>query len=109
MFQPRFLKHAKLLQKGVTRFLHYKSDLLPEPKREEIEGLRTQLTEAIKQRDKARIEELTKTINKTCEKAMPEARSSELSENIEVFFVSIVIALGIRTYIAQPFQIPTSS
>lgn len=109
MFQPRYLKHAKLLQKGVTRFLHYKRDLLPAAKLDEIMGLRTKLEDAIKARDKGTIESLTKTINKTCEKAMPQARTSEIAENIEVFFVSIVIALGIRTYIAQPFQIPTSS
>ncbi len=106
---PRYLKQAKLLHKGVTRFLHYKCDLLPAAKVGEITGLRTQLEEAMKQRDKARIESLSTTINKTCERAMPEARSSELAENVEVFFVSIVIALGIRTYIAQPFQIPTGS
>jgi signal peptidase I len=109
MFQPRFVKHAKLLYKGVTRFLHYKKDLLPPDKLDEILGLRAELAGAIKERNKERIDDLSKTINRTCEKVMPEARSSELSENIEVFFVSIVIALGIRTYIAQPFQIPTSS
>jgi signal peptidase I len=40
---------------------------------------------------------------------MPDARVSDFAENVEVFFVSIVIALGIRSYVAQPFQIPTSS
>lgn len=109
MFQPRYIKHAKLLLKGVTRFLDYKRDLLPEAKLEEIVGMRAQLARAIKARDKDEIDTLTKTINRTCEKAMPDARASEFAENIEVFFVSIVIALGIRTYIAQPFQIPTSS
>ena len=106
---PRYIKQAKLLHKGVMRFLHYKRDLLPAAKLDEIDGLRTQLEEAIKRRDREQLETLSKTINKTCEKAMPEARSSELAENVEVFFVSIVIALGIRTYIAQPFQIPTGS
>ena len=109
MFQPRYLKQAKLLYKGVTRFLHYKQDLLPAPKLEEINRQRGELKAAIKERDAKKIEDLTKEINKTCEKALPEVRSSELAENIEVFFVSIVIALGIRTYIAQPFQIPTGS
>jgi signal peptidase I len=109
MFQPKYLKHAKLLQKGVTRFLHYKRDLLPAAKLEEITRLQTELKDATKRRDKDAIDSLTKTINKTCEKALPQARPSELAENIEVFFVSIVIALGIRSYIAQPFQIPTSS
>ncbi|MFZ5806685.1 MAG: signal peptidase I [Verrucomicrobiota bacterium] len=30
-------------------------------------------------------------------------------ENVEVFFVALVIALGIRAYILQPFKIPTHS
>ncbi|CAN5719291.1 hypothetical protein BH11VER1_BH11VER1_38920 [soil metagenome] len=108
-FQPRYLKNAKLLHKGVTRFMDYKRDLLPESKIAEIDALREELTQAIKKRDTEVIETLTEKINKTCEKALPDARVSEWAENIEVIFVSIVIALGIRSYIAQPFQIPTGS
>jgi signal peptidase I len=106
---PSYLKQAKLLHKGVTRFLHYKRDLLPKAKLDEITGLRTQLEEAMKAKDENKLESLSKTINQTCERAMPEARTSAIAENVEVFFVSIVIALGIRAYIAQPFQIPTGS
>ena len=108
-FTPKYIKHAKLLHKGVTRFIDYQRDLLPAKKLEEIESLRTQLDTAIKQRDGARIDALTEVINKTCEKILPEARPSAFAENVEVFFVSIVIAMGIRTYIAQPFKIPTGS
>jgi signal peptidase I len=109
MFQPRYLKHAKLLHKGVSRFLHYKRDLLAPAKLAEITGLRTELEQAMKARDSGRIDALTDTLNKVCEKALPSAKTSDWAENVEVFFVSIVIALGIRSYIAQPFQIPTGS
>ena len=108
-FTPRYLKHAKLLHKGVTRFLDYKRDLLPAAKVEEIEGLRAQVTTAIKARDRAKLDELHETINKACERALPDAQPSDIADNVEVFFVAIVIALGIRAYIAQPFQIPTGS
>ncbi len=108
-FTPKYLKHAKLLLKGVTRFLDYKRDLLPAKKLEEIEGLRVDLVNAIKERAQARIDTLTEEINRTCERSLPETRQSAIAENVEVFFVSIVIAMGIRTYIAQPFQIPTGS
>src|SRR5690606_21965010 len=47
--------------------------------------------------------------NRVCGAALPQPPQSEFAENIEVFFVAIVIALGIRAYIAQPFQIPTGS
>lgn len=106
---PRYLKHAKLLHKGVTRFIDYKRDLLPQAKLEEICGLRSSLEQAMKARDKERLEELNTEINRVCERALPEAAPSEIGDNVEVFFVAIVIALGIRGYIAQPFQIPTGS
>ncbi|HSJ03837.1 MAG: signal peptidase I [Verrucomicrobium sp.] len=109
MFQPRYIKQAKMLRKGVTRFLHYKRDLLPSEKVKEIIGMRADLELAITERNSTRIDVLTEQLNSTCERALPQARTSEWAENIEVFFVSIVIALGIRSYIAQPFQIPTGS
>jgi len=106
---PKYLKHAKLLLKGVTRFLDYKRDILAPKRLAEIEDLRLQLKRAIRERDSKRIDELTDAINRTCERALPDARMSAWAENIEVFFVSIVIAMGIRTYVAQPFKIPTGS
>jgi len=108
-FTPSYLKQAKLLLKGATRFMDYKRDLLPAKKLEEIESLRSQLKVAIKEKDGARIDALTAVINTTCERALPDTRVSAFAENVEVFFVSIVIAMGIRAYIAQPFQIPTGS
>lgn len=106
---PRYLKHAKLLHKGVTRFINYKRDILPQAKLDEISALRTSLEGAMRARDKKRLSELNDEINKACEKALPHEEHSDIGENIEVFFVAIVIALGIRSYIAQPFKIPTGS
>ena len=106
---PRYLKHAKLLHKGVTRFINYKRDVLPQAKLDEISALRTRLEEAMRARDKGLLAALNDEINKACEKALPHVEHSDIGENVEVFFVAIVIALGIRSYIAQPFKIPTGS
>lgn len=108
-FTPRYIKHAKLLHKGVTRFVNYKRDLLPPAKLEQIEGLRAELMGAIKARDAKRIDELHEKLNDVCNRALPDQKNSDFADNVEVFFVAIVIALGIRAYIAQPFQIPTGS
>lgn len=108
-FTPRYLKHAQLLHKGVTRFINYKRDVLPAAKLDEIETLRRSLEDAMKTKNKERLKMLNEEINRVCEKAMPEAAPSEIADNVEVIFVAIVIALGIRAYIAQPFQIPTGS
>lgn len=106
---PRYLKQAKLLHKGVTRFINYKRDLLPHAKLNEITALRTELEGAMKARDRGRIDEITTQVTKVCQAALPDGGVSEFADNIEVFFVAIVVALGIRAYIAQPFKIPTGS
>jgi signal peptidase I len=106
---PRYLKQAKLLHKGVTRFINYKRDILPAEKLDEIVALRSTLEDAMRSRDKTRIGTLTTEINNVCEKALPSGGHSDIADNIEVFFVAIVIAFGIRSYILQPFKIPTGS
>jgi len=108
-FTPRYLKQAKLLDKGVTRFLHYKRDILPPDKLKGINDLHAEFKQAMRARDSVKLNELSASINKACERALPNQNQSDWVENIEVFFVSIVIAVGIRSYIAQPFQIPTAS
>ena len=108
-FTPRYLKHAKLLHKGVTRFINYKRDILPEAKLQEITSLRSSLEDAMRSRDKARIDTLSGEINTVCERALPGAQPSDIADNIEVFFVAIVVAFGIRSYLLQPFKIPTGS
>ncbi len=109
MFKPKYIKDAELLLKGVRRFIHYRRDLLPPAKLAAIEGLVRLYSDAIASKDEKRISTLGQELTKTCEGAGPDYRSSALAENIEVFFVAIAIALGIRAYIAQPFKIPTGS
>ena len=36
MFKPKYLKQAKLLKKGVKKFLHYKEDIIEPDKMEAI-------------------------------------------------------------------------
>jgi signal peptidase I len=109
IFTPKYLKHGKLLLKGATRFVHYKRDLLPADKLEQINGLLAELKTALKNRDRERLSQLDGEINEACHQSLPNLKSSDIADNVEVFFVAIVVALGIRAYIAQPFQIPTAS
>jgi len=110
MFTPKWKKHAKLLHKGSKKFLHYKRDLLSEDRIDEIESRRDDLKNSIKSNDKEQTKEAGKLLEKTCEQALPRYRGhNALQENIEVIFVAIVVALGIRTYFLQPFRIPTNS
>src|SRR5208283_2793249 len=51
------------------------------------------------------LEQLEKAANKWI-RPYPHA---EWRENVEVFLVAIVVAMGIRTFFLQPFKIPTGS
>ena len=109
MFRPAYLKNSKLLHKGVIKFLRYKVDILTDAQRNEIQAANAGLLEAIRGRDRDACEHAARKINAACEAAVPMPRHPSLRENVEVLFVAIVIALGIRTYFLQPFSIPTGS
>jgi signal peptidase I len=108
-FTPRWQKEAKLLAKGARKFIHYKRDLLKPDRVAEIESRRTDLLQAARAGDRAKADEASKQLRATCENSLRVKPPTWLEENVEVLFVAIVIALGLRTYFIQPFRIPTGS
>ena len=110
MFTPKWKKEAKLLHKGAKKFLHYKRDLLKPDRIDEIESRRSDLLAAVKAGDKDKADEASKQLRATCEQALPHFPSQNAwEENVEVMFVALVVALGLRAYVIQPFRIPTGS
>lgn len=110
MFTPKWKNDALHLVKGARKFVHYKRDLLKPERVGEIESRRVDLLAAIKSGDRARVDEASKQIRAVCENSLPaEKPLGWLEENVEVMFVAIVIALGLRAYYLQPFRIPTGS
>jgi signal peptidase I len=110
MFTPKWKNEAKHLVKGARKFVDYKRDLLKPERVLEIESRRTDLLEAIKTKDLSKVNEASKQLRAVCENSLPhEPPLGWLEENVEVMFVAIVIALGLRAYYLQPFRIPTGS
>lgn len=110
MFTPKWKKEALHLVKGARKFVHYKRDLLKPDRVAEIESRRTDLLAAIKSGDRAKVDEASKHVRGVCEDSLPQEKPvGWLEENVEVMFVAIVIALGLRAYYLQPFRIPTGS
>jgi signal peptidase I len=110
MFTPKWKNEARHLAKGARKFVHYKRDLLAPDRVAEIESRRDDLLAAIRSGDRARVDEASKQIRAVCENALPHEKPvGWLEENVEVMFVAIVIALGLRAYYLQPFRIPTGS
>lgn len=102
--------------KDFLSFLHkkhvYNRDLLNEKQLQQFSRMRTE-AEALAQKTEVTDKEADHFIEqegRRLEKILPrEAFLDGWAENVEVFFVAIVIALGIRSYILQPFSIPTDS
>ncbi|MBK1830491.1 signal peptidase I [Verrucomicrobiaceae bacterium R5-34] len=110
MFAPKWKKEAKLLDKAAKKFLNYKRDLLEDKQIEEIHSRRSDLRAAVKSGNKDSCAEASKQLQATCESALPRYQAQGwVEENLEVFFVAIVVALGLRAYVVQPFRIPTGS
>ncbi len=109
MVTPRYVKEGKLLQKGVMKFIRYKRDLISGEKMEQIERAYAEFSTALEAREEQKAERLAQDLTRVCEQSVPDHRGSALRENIEVIFVAVVIAVGIRAYFLQPFKIPTGS
>ena len=113
MFTPGWKKEAKNVYKAGQKFLNYKRDLLKDNQIAEIQSRLSDLKVAQKglnKEAKKKTLEAIRQLDNTCEHSLPRKhRQSALSENIEVIFVSLVVALGIRSYYVQPFRIPTGS
>lgn len=109
-FTPKWKKDAQHLAKGARKFVHYKRDLLKPDRVDEIESRRSDLLAAVKSGDRAKVDEASKQLQAVCEQSLPgEKPVGWFEENVEVMFVAIVIALGLRAYYLQPFRIPTGS
>jgi len=110
MFKPKWKSEALQMAKGARKFVNYKCDLLKEDLVAEIESRRNDLLAAIKSGDKSKVAEASKMLNTACENSLPHEKPlGWFEENVEVMFVAIVIALGLRAYYLQPFRIPTGS
>ncbi len=104
-------KEGHSLVKGVRKFLRYNDDLIDEERKEEIRRKNAEFLAGVEDRAKKRreLEVLAEDLTETCKKSVKDYRPSAWKENIEVVFVAVVIAMGIRAYFIQQFKIPTGS
>lgn len=107
-FLPKWRKVGIHAYKSVTRYIHYRRDLLPEDKLEELAILKRELRVALDHWDKEEATRLSQLVGAQLD-AIPAARPNEIFDYIESLFVILVIFLGLRTYVVQPFRIPTGS
>ncbi len=104
------VRHAVDLHKHVRKLLRAQCDLLSAEAIRNITQPNDELKRAIdtgaKKEDLLqRMKEVEEAANKNL-KPYPDA---SMRENVEVFLVAIAVAVAIRTFVLQPFKIPTGS
>lgn len=104
-------KEGRALVKGVKKFLRYNDDLIDEERKGEITGKNASFLSALDDSSKKRreLEVMARDLTEICKKSVKDYKPSAWKENIEVIFVAVVIAMGIRAYFIQQFKIPTGS
>ncbi len=107
----KHVKDGRGLLKAVRRFLRYNEDIIKPADRTQIASQESTFAALLAEPgvSRERLESSAKDLTESCHKSVPETKHSVIRENIEVFFVAVVIAMGIRAYFAQPFRIPTGS
>ncbi|MFQ3577881.1 MAG: signal peptidase I [Verrucomicrobiia bacterium] len=107
-FTPRHLREGRAVLKGAQKIFRYKRDLLSQERVVALRASMGELKEALRTKDRARIKHAQGALEKEFG-TVPGAVLSPLQENVEVIIVAVVLALGLRAYIVQPFKIPTGS
>ena len=104
-------KEGLALIKGVKKFLRYNDDLIADGNKAEIDQKNVEFLGRLKDPVSKRkeLESLAEDLTETCKKSVKDYKPSVWKENIEVIFVAVVIAMGIRAYFIQQFKIPTGS
>jgi signal peptidase I len=109
VFQPREIKHSRLLLRHAEKFLRYKRDVLDDATRERLTAQIDQLGSALRGRDRDRIRKSAEPLDQELHKLSPPHWEMGWRENCEVILVAIVVAVAVRSYFIQPFKIPTGS
>ena len=109
-FLSRNVRHATHMRKHVWKILSAQRDLLSP---QAVEAVNTAL-QSIQEtchasRDRNAVESQMKNLEAVANKWLKPYPFASIRENIEVLLVAIAVAMGIRTFIAQPFKIPTGS
>src|SRR5688572_4427573 len=109
-FLSRTVRHATHMRKHVWKMLCAQRDLLSAQAIDAVTAAVTSIREVCEGRlDLKAVEGQMKNLEEVANKWLKPYPQAALRENVEVLLVAIAVAMGIRTFIAQPFKIPTGS
>ncbi len=107
-FTPGWRRRGNDTASAVKRYINYFGPSISEENLAELRRLRAELREALLRWNREETKRLTELIG-TKGESLKGYKRGALAEAAESFFVIMVVFMGIRTYYAQPFRIPTGS
>lgn len=89
--------------------LHKRRDVVSDATASEVEAEIGKLETAADKGDETAIKSASESLDKAFGKVQPARDDGGWRENCEVVLVAVVLAIALRAYFLQPFQIPTGS
>ena len=105
----KVLDEAEAIHASLQRNRIYSQDNLSPKDKEALAELEARYAPLAKARDVAGLEKLNADSMRIGNKLFPPSPWDGWRENVEVFVVSAIMALAVRTFFLQPFKIPTGS
>jgi signal peptidase I len=103
-------KIAKELLQSANKVYHYRKDIIPEGRLNELEKAVTEVQSHMDGSDATQLEAAMNRLDGLLKKVGGKMYPKTFwNDNIEVALVAAIIVIGIRTFFFQPFIIPTNS
>jgi signal peptidase I len=104
------VRHASDMRKHVQKLLNSQRDILSPQAVSALEDALKEIKAALDaDADDAALQKQMEALEKTATKWIKPYPYADWRDNVEVFLVAIVVAMGVRTFFLQPFKIPTGS
>lgn len=108
-FMPKWRRRGCEILSALVRYINYYRPRIKPDTMQELEDYRRRLDDALLHWKREETERVTNLIANGPYESLKGMKRNPLAESVESLFVILVVFLGIRTYYAQPFRIPTGS
>ena len=103
------LKRAREAVKNTRKLLRMHRDIVSPADLAAANAATENLANAVTSQNASALNSLLEKLEEKLGRAFPRQPYAALRENVEVFLVAAIVAMGVRTFFIQPFKIPTGS
>lgn len=105
----RLKRKSRKLIKSSRKILSSKRDFIEPKIVKSVEDRISELENSMNSNDYASINDKYESLKKIYEEQLSGLGKSKLRQNVEAIFLALLLALFVRTFIVQPFKIPSGS